>query len=80
MIPILNDESPMPLGKYRGRKMADVPADYLLWYGQQPELTQVHNSVKANDRAIREYIKDNRDALLAEQKRAKRNYMFNPYQ
>lgn len=32
LIKILNDNSPMPVGKYQGKKMADVPASYLLWY------------------------------------------------
>ena len=27
----MNDESLMPFGKYRGAKLADVPASYLLW-------------------------------------------------
>ena len=27
----LDDNSPMPFGKYRGKKMIDVPASYLLW-------------------------------------------------
>jgi hypothetical protein len=29
--PELTDESIMPWGKYRGRKLKDVPASYLLW-------------------------------------------------
>jgi uncharacterized protein (DUF3820 family) len=28
---LLDDESPMPYGKYKGEKMANVPANYLLW-------------------------------------------------
>jgi len=27
----LTDESPMPFGKYKGEKMANVPASYLKW-------------------------------------------------
>ena len=27
----LNDDSLMPNGKYKGEKMANVPAKYLLW-------------------------------------------------
>lgn len=27
----LNDLSAMPFGKYRGKPMQDVPADYLFW-------------------------------------------------
>ncbi|MDR1155825.1 MAG: DUF3820 family protein [Bacteroidales bacterium] len=81
MIKILTDDSPMPFGKFRGTKMADVPYWYLLWYGQKQALGQVHDRVKEDDRAVREYIRDNKDVLLEERKRArqnKRNYMFNP--
>lgn len=27
----MNDESIMPFGKHKGEKLANVPADYLLW-------------------------------------------------
>lgn len=27
----MNDESIMPIGKYKGQKMANVPSEYLLW-------------------------------------------------
>jgi len=27
----MTDESTMPIGKYKGHKLANVPADYLLW-------------------------------------------------
>lgn len=28
---LLNEHSIMPYGKYEGRQIKDVPADYLLW-------------------------------------------------
>lgn len=28
---LLNEHSIMPYGKYKGRQIKDVPADYLLW-------------------------------------------------
>jgi uncharacterized protein (DUF3820 family) len=45
----MNDESIMPLGKYKGEKLANVPPSYLLWLYE-------------NERAygeLRDYIKDN---------------------
>ena len=27
----MTDESTMPIGKYKGQKMANVPSEYLLW-------------------------------------------------
>lgn len=27
----MNDQSEMPFGKHKGKKMEDVPASYLLW-------------------------------------------------
>jgi uncharacterized protein (DUF3820 family) len=31
----LNDQSPMPFGTHKGKKMEDVPASYLLWLWNQ---------------------------------------------
>lgn len=50
---LLNEHSPMPYGKYKGRKIRDVPADYLLW-------------LYYNDRAspsIKQYIEENIEDL-----------------
>ncbi|MCC8153253.1 MAG: DUF3820 family protein [Tannerellaceae bacterium] len=47
----LNDRTPMPYGKYKGTKMANVPASYLLW---------LYDNKKANI-YIQEYIEDNWD-------------------
>jgi uncharacterized protein (DUF3820 family) len=49
----LNDNSPMPFGKYKGQKMENVPASYLLW---------LYDENKCN-REVRDYIKDNLDVL-----------------
>lgn len=51
------DKSLMPFGKYKGRRLIDVPAHHLLW-------------LYRNDRAgrLKEYIRDNFDALLKENK------------
>jgi uncharacterized protein (DUF3820 family) len=55
----LNDNSPMPFGKYKGEKMANVPADYLMW---------LYNEIKCN-KDVRDYIEDNLDVLEQEIKR-----------
>ena len=55
----LTDESPMPYGKYKGRPMEDVPADYLIW-------------LVDNQRASPEvgaYVEENMDVLQKEIKR-----------
>jgi uncharacterized protein (DUF3820 family) len=49
----LNDNSPMPFGKYKGQKMENVPASYLLW---------LYDENKCN-REVRDYIADNLDVL-----------------
>lgn len=55
-MPDLKDDSLMPFGKHQGKKMANVPAGYLLWLNDQP---WVDGNVKA-------YIHDNIEALRKE--------------
>lgn len=55
----LTDESLMPFGKYKGEKMANVPASYLIW---------LYDENKCN-RNVREYIEDNLDVIQEEIKR-----------
>lgn len=57
-----NDNTIMPFGKYKGYKLANVPASYLLWAFENLDL-------KEN---LKSYIKKNKDALDAEVKRASR--------
>lgn len=45
----MTDESIMPFGKYKGEKMANIPASYLLWLYEN---SKVYGEVK-------EYIKNN---------------------
>jgi uncharacterized protein (DUF3820 family) len=49
----------MPFGKYKGDKMANVPAGYLVW---------LYNENKCN-KEVRDYIEDNLDVLKEEVKR-----------
>lgn len=51
----LDDQSPMPFGIHKGKKMEDVPAAYLLWLRDQD-----------HEGRVREYIESNLTALLKE--------------
>lgn len=53
---MLFDNSPMPYGKYKGTKMANVPASYLLW---------LYDNSKC-DRDVKNYITDNIPVLKKE--------------
>lgn len=46
----LDDNSPMPFGMYRGKRMEEVPAQYLLW---------LFNKGCDNAPAMKKYIQDN---------------------
>lgn len=48
----LTDSSLMPFGKYKGDKLIDIPASYLLW---------LYENDKAG--AIKSYIEENLDAI-----------------
>lgn len=52
----MTDNDPMPFGKYKGEKMANVPASYLLWLYEN---SKVYGDVK-------EYIEENINALKFE--------------
>lgn len=53
----LTDSCPMPLGKYKGIPMADVPASYLIWYRE---------NAKSPNKQVMDYILDNWQALQSE--------------
>lgn len=52
----INDDTPMPWGKYKGTPMEDVPASYLLWL----------YDVGTKDNDIMHYIRENLDVLQKE--------------
>ena len=60
MLPELTDKSLMPFGAFRGHKLANVPAWYLLKIKDE-------SYVFAN---LKKYIEDNLKVLEAEKKRA----------
>ena len=52
------DNSLMPYGKYKGKKMANIPASYLLWMYRNDKLFK----------ALEVYVEENMDALEKEEK------------
>lgn len=52
------DETIMPFGQHKGRKLANVPAGYLLWL--------FDNNKLENNPDIKEYIEENYDILYEE--------------
>jgi uncharacterized protein (DUF3820 family) len=57
----LKDDSMMPFGQYRGRQMADVPAEYLFW---------LYDTGKCFG-AVKAYIIDNLEAIKSQMKFSK---------
>ena len=55
----MTDNSLMPFGKYKGTKMADVPASYLIW---------IFENNKCSIEVIK-YVRENLDVLKEEVKR-----------
>jgi uncharacterized protein (DUF3820 family) len=53
---IMDDNSIMPFGKYKGEKMANVPSDYLLWLFEN---NKCFGEVKS-------YIADNLEVIKSE--------------
>lgn len=58
----MDDNSIMPFGKYKGEKLIDVPADYLLWLYE-------NNKAKAE---LKAYIEDNLDVIKDQIKRSQK--------
>ncbi len=52
----MDDNSIMPSGKHKGKKMTNVPAKYLIW---------IYDNNKCTDE-VKGYIKDNYTDLLQE--------------
>jgi uncharacterized protein (DUF3820 family) len=54
-----DDKTPMPFGKYQGKAMANVPAQYLIWL---IENNKAHGE-------LRKYIENNMEVLNKEIKK-----------
>lgn len=57
----MKDSDIMPFGKHKGEKLGDVPASYLLWLGDQPDIKKRHPELWA-------YIDSGRAHLEKEKK------------
>lgn len=62
----LSDISLMPFGKYKGKKMANVPSDYLLWL--------YNKGLQEGD--VKTYIEENMDVLKKDVEDLKHNSKF----
>lgn len=58
----LKDDSTMPFGQHKGEKMANVPADYLLWCFDNKKCSN----------AVQAYIEINEDVLRLQAKQTKK--------
>nr|WP_319268248.1 DUF3820 family protein [uncultured Draconibacterium sp.] len=56
MAQALNDNSPMPYGIHKGKKMANVPDEYLKWLYKEGKCSG----------AVKAYIEENADVLNIE--------------
>jgi len=52
----ITDESIMPIGKYKGQKLANVPPDYLLWL-------YINGNIYGD---LKDYIKENLEVIKSE--------------
>lgn len=64
----LTDESLMPFGKYKGEKMANVPASYLLWIYDE----WVSRRFAFENREVKAYIEENLNVLNMESEYSKK--------
>lgn len=60
----MNDDDEMPFGKHKGKRMADVPSDYLLWLWDNGMYRD--NTLSQRTDPVREYIVANFHALETE--------------
>ena len=51
----MDDNTPMPFGIHKGKKLANVPADYLIWLYRQKTII-----------GLMQYIEDNEESLIKE--------------
>lgn len=59
----MNDNSLMPFGKFKGEKLCNVPASYLLWL-----YDEIKNKTDMRSKDLATYIEDNMEALKKELK------------
>ena len=67
-MPKLTDNSIMPWGKHKGKKLANIPNDYLLWLRDEIQKTvPIRRSL--DNKELLEYIEDNMDVINKETKK-----------
>lgn len=58
----MNDQSEMPFGKHKGKKLEDVPASYLLWLWDNGVWSDtgnpLHNYIRGSFTALETEAKD----------------------
>lgn len=59
---MLNDDSPMPFGKYKGKPMREVPAQWLDWFHGECD----PNKCAYPQWQVLDYINRNRDVIDSE--------------
>ena len=69
----LTDESIMKFGKYKGKKMANVPADYLAWLADNPDKFANKWALSVWYKEVVAYISDNAEVLAEEMKKYNRH-------
>lgn len=58
----LDDESPMPFGKHKNKRMADVPARWLIDYYHDYDVDKLKDAPIA-ERRVLQYIKEAKSVL-----------------
>lgn len=70
-MPEFDDDTRMPWGQFVGKKLANIPAWYLLSYGDK--LTNEKRSLNPSERALRNYVDENRESLEKEKTESNAN-------
>ena len=61
---MINDESIIKFGKYRGKRLEDVPDSYLIWFWNMNSETYKNKKfMHAHQRELMAYIEDNLDSI-----------------
>ena len=60
----MDDKSIMPFGKYKGEKMGNVPADYLIWLFENNKcFGDILGYIRANETNLRQEIANNKKGI-----------------
>jgi len=63
------DTDLMPFGKYKGEKMANVPAHHLMWHWDTYLSTDSELHMSIDKKRLKKYIVENMDVLKKELKK-----------